>query len=317
MADALERLTNLLALLLETREPLTLERIAHELTDQYPNGEAARRGAFERDKSVLRELGITIEQEVLGGNQAGRTAYRIDRRRYELADLDLTDDERRALQLAVAAAHSDDSWGQDGLWKLGVGSEQPSLAVAARVPTFDVLPPLQEAVTLRAVAEFRYRDVARVVNPYGLLLRDGRWYLICHDHAYNDQRTYRVDRIDGGVTVGEAGSFERPTGFDIRQAFPADPRLMGDPDSEISVAQVRIDASRGWHAAGDLGLTGFGTPNPDGSMTVEVPCINRLAFHTWLLGFGEHAVVEGPAEIRAEAIEWLSEIVAAANTGDR
>ena len=97
MADPLERLTNLLALLLETREPLTLERIAHELADQYPDGEAARRGAFERDKTVLRELGITIEQEVLGGDQAGRTAYRIDRRRYELADLALTDDERRQL----------------------------------------------------------------------------------------------------------------------------------------------------------------------------------------------------------------------------
>lgn len=317
MADPLERLTNLLALLLETREPLTLERIAHELTDQYPNGEAALRGAFERDKTVLRELGITIEQEVLGGDQAGRTAYRIDRRRYELADLDLTDDERRALQLAVAAAHSDDSWGQDGLWKLGVGSEQPSLAVAARVPTFDVLPPLQEAITSRATADFSYRDVVRVVNPYGLLLRDGRWYLIGHEHAHNEQRTYRVDRIEGSVAVGEAGSFERPTGFDIREAFPADPRLMGDPDTEISVAQVRIDASRGWHAAGELGLTGFGTPNPDGSMTVEVPCLNRFAFHTWLLGFGEHAVVEGPAEIRDETIQWLNEIVAAANAGDR
>ncbi|MSY76695.1 MAG: WYL domain-containing protein, partial [Actinobacteria bacterium] len=63
--------------------------------------------------------------------------------------------------------------------------------------------------------------------------------------------------------------------------------------------------------------TGFGTPNPDGSMTVEVPCLNRFAFHTWLLGFGEHAVVEGPAEIRDESIQWLNEIVAAANAGDR
>ncbi|CAB4697780.1 unannotated protein [freshwater metagenome] len=52
-------------------------------------------------------------------------------------------------------------------------------------------------------------------------------------------------------------------------------------------------------------------------MTVEVPCLNRFAFHTWLLGFGEHAVVEGPAEIRDESIQWLNEIVAAANAGDR
>ena len=35
MADALERITNLIALLLETSQPLTLDQIVHEL-GQYP-----------------------------------------------------------------------------------------------------------------------------------------------------------------------------------------------------------------------------------------------------------------------------------------
>ena len=37
MADRVERLTNLLALLLETREPLSLVEIAGELVGQYPD----------------------------------------------------------------------------------------------------------------------------------------------------------------------------------------------------------------------------------------------------------------------------------------
>ena len=37
MADRVERLTNLLALLLETRRPLTLHEIASELGGQYPD----------------------------------------------------------------------------------------------------------------------------------------------------------------------------------------------------------------------------------------------------------------------------------------
>ena len=53
MADALERITNLVALLLETRSPLTLEQIANELAGQYPAGEAALRGSFERAKACL------------------------------------------------------------------------------------------------------------------------------------------------------------------------------------------------------------------------------------------------------------------------
>jgi proteasome accessory factor B len=122
MADALERITNLVALLMETRAPLTQQQIVDELEGQYPTGDAAQRGAFERDKALLREIGVPLESEVLGGNDAGRTAYRIDRDRYELADLQLAPDEQAALQLAVAAARLADA--QFGLLKLG--------AIAAR-----------------------------------------------------------------------------------------------------------------------------------------------------------------------------------------
>ena len=84
VTQALERITNLLALLLETRVPLTAEQIAHELAGQYPEHLPAMRGAFERDKAVLRDVGIPIHTEVLSGDQAGRTAYSIDRDQYEL-----------------------------------------------------------------------------------------------------------------------------------------------------------------------------------------------------------------------------------------
>ena len=74
MAERVERLTNLLALLLETPEPLSLVEIAGELRGQYPEKDAAQRGAFERDKAALRELGVPIEQEVVvGGPYAGST----------------------------------------------------------------------------------------------------------------------------------------------------------------------------------------------------------------------------------------------------
>ena len=102
MADPLERLTNLVALLLETRQPLTLEAITFRLDGQYPESEQARRAAFERDKAVLRSVGIPLSQTVLQGEDAGRTGYRIERSAYELGDLGLTDEERKALQVAVA-----------------------------------------------------------------------------------------------------------------------------------------------------------------------------------------------------------------------
>ncbi|MCU1394638.1 MAG: pafB [Ilumatobacteraceae bacterium] len=306
MAEPLERMTNLLALLLETKVALTLQQIVGELGGQYPTNAAALRGAFERDKSVLREIGVPIEQEVLSGDQAGQTAYRIDRRRYELADLELDDDERRALQLAVAAVRSDESWGREGLLKLGAGGERPSRSVAATVPTFDALPVLREAVATRATARFTYRDQTRRLDPYGLLLRDGYWYAIGHDHTHDQVRTYRVDRIVGDVSVGDPATFERPADFDIRTVFPADPKLLGESEGGAARAVVRIDATRAPLVAGEVGEAAIVRRLGDGAIEVEVPCLNRDAFRSWLLGLTDHAVVISPPDLRAEVIDWLS-----------
>ena len=311
MAEPLERMTNVLALLLETKQPLTLQQIAAELGGQYPSNHAALRGAFERDKSVLREIGVPIEQVVLSGDQAGQTAYWIDRRRYELTDLDLTDEERRALQLAVAAVRTDEAWGREGLLKLGAGGEGPSRAVAATVPTFESLPPLREAVAGRATVTFEYRDVARSLDPYGLLLRDGYWYVIGFDHQHREIRTYRVDRIAGAVSAGPPGAFTRPEGFDIRGVFPADPKLLGESEREVDRALVRISPSRAPLVAGEVGEAAVMARHDDGSIEVEVPCVNRDAFRTWVLGLTTHAVVLRPDTVRAEVVDWLRAVAAA------
>ena len=200
MVDRIERLTNLLALLLETNEPKSLVEIAGELEGQYPDTDQARRAAFERDKAALREIGVPIETEVVaGGPYSGQTRYRIQRRAYELADLDLADDEMRALQVAVAAVRTGSGLGQEAIWKLGgaLGEERPS--VSAVVPDRPELPIIRTAVATRSTIEFSYRGQHRVLDPWGLLLRGGFWYVIGYDHDRQAQRTFRVDRFDGGA----------------------------------------------------------------------------------------------------------------------
>lgn len=314
MADRVERLTNLLALLLETPEPLSLVEIAGELRDQYPERHAARRAAFERDKSALREIGVPIEQEIVGGGEyAGQTRYWIDRDRYELADLDLDDDEMRALQVALAATRPGSDTAQEALWKLGAGLLEPSgsgasAPVAAVVPDLPSLPELRDAVARRLSVSFAYRGVQRNVDPWGLLLRSGFWYLVGFDHLRDAQRTYRIDRIEGHVVIDPDTTFERPTDFDPSAAFPDDPKLIG-AEHDVVEARVRVDAHRAEAAVREIGADRVLRRLPDGAVELGVACSNVPAFRSWLLGYLDAAEVIAPDEIRDHIVAWLEAMV--------
>jgi predicted DNA-binding transcriptional regulator YafY len=321
-ADSLERVTNLLALLLEARTPLTLDQIAHDLADQYPATDGARRAAFERDKALLRNEGVPIETEVLTGDQAGQTGYRIDRARYEL-DLQLEPAERQALQVALAAvrfagdsgglAAGDGVWSESALWKVGADpdelADEQAHGLAASLPAVAGLAPLHAAVSAGSTVTFEYRGRRRTLDPWGLLAREGFWYVVGFDHDAGEQRTYRVDRIDGGVDIGERAAHARPADFDVRHAFPADPKRMG---GGTATALVAIDAARAGGAVRELGHDAVRERRPDGTVVVEVPCANPQAFRSWVLGFAEHAEVLAPLEQREAIVEWLTAMIGAA-----
>ncbi|HUA95060.1 MAG TPA: WYL domain-containing protein, partial [Acidimicrobiales bacterium] len=172
--DRLERLTDLVLVLLHTARPLTLDEIAREVPG-YPDGHDARRQAFERDKRLLREDGIPVVTEAVEGpDQYG---YRIDGDSFYLPDLGLLPDEQAALHLAVAGVQLGDPSGRDALLKLGASGLAEARPVAALVPPA-ALVPLYEALATHAEVAFSYRGATRSVAPAGLWFREGRWYLV-------------------------------------------------------------------------------------------------------------------------------------------
>lgn len=317
MADRVERLTNLLAILLETRTGLSLREIADALDGQYPVEEKARRQTFERDKSALREIGVPIETEVRTGDHlAGQTRYRIDRSKYELDDLDLDQDEMRALQVAVATIRTDSGVGRDALLKLGGAIdavERPP--VSAVLPDRPELPTIRSAVSNRAPIVFAYRDERRTVEPWGVLLRGGFWYLVGHDRLRSAKRTFRIDRIDGEIEVGAPNSFERPADFDPRTAFPADPKQIGHAADDAVEATVRVAPLRAPAIEREVGADRIVTRHADGSVDVRVPATNLDAFRSWVLGLVDQAVVLDPPEIREFMVEWLRAVASLDGTG--
>ena len=120
--DRLERVTDLLLVLLDASRPLSLREIADRVPG-YPAGHEARRQAFERDKRLLRDEGVPVLAESIEAEE--QVGYRVDPDAYYLPDLGLEPDEQAALNLAVAGVHLGEPIGREALSKLGMGGSWP------------------------------------------------------------------------------------------------------------------------------------------------------------------------------------------------
>ena len=302
---------NLLALLVDRNRPLTLRQVRQELGKQYPNSDEAARAAFERDKAALREMGIPIETKTLGGDSAGEVTYWVNRSNYELSDLKLSDDERIALQLAVATVRLGAQHGEEALWKLGGEKVLRPTAVSVNIGFVDQnMSAITDAVMQRRTLNFDYKGEKRQVDPYGMLSRSGFWYLIGFDHLRKDQRVFRVDRIEGKVSAGQMRAFKTPAGFDVATAVPTEKQMMAAGDGEVTTATVLVDTSLAAGVRNEFGDAAIIKERADGSIEFAIPCANMSAFRLWLFAMVDNAEVLAPASVRKQVMQWLEELAA-------
>ena len=299
--DRMERLTNLVAYLAHAPRPPTFAEIV-ESVPGYEGEKATVHRTFERDKALLRdESGITITLE--------NDRYSIRHEDLYLPQLDLDDAERVALAIAVAAVPV--SEGRRALRNLG-GVEGSGLAsaavVRADIEEAPFLPRLHAAARNRSTVTFTYGENRRTVDPYGVLFRDGNWYLHGFDHDRGDTRNFRLDRFSGDLEVGDPAAFVRPEHVDLTAAMPKEPWMLGGSDETI--ARVRVDAVQAGKVAAEVGADRVVDRNDDGSVVLELTVTNRSAFLTRILGLLDHAEVLEPAELRDEVIGWLEAMVA-------
>ena len=304
---ATERILNLVALLSESNAPLTFEDIVVKMRGQYSENSEARRTTFERDKKSLRKLGVPLTTRTLAGADAGKTAYSIDRSGYALIDFGLTHEEMAALQQAAAMVQIGTSWGKQAVQWLGgeITSAEAPTAVNVSVGSH-MLPTVWEAVSLSRPLTFQYRGKSRLVHPYGLLARNGFWYLIGYDTTRDAQVTFRIDRIEGDVKAGESNSFARPEDFDLATAYMRDAKEFSDGGNEMAI--VRVDHRVAPAVLRELGDEAIVARRSDGSVDVEVACGNTTAFESWLFAMVDRAEVISPADVRARVIGRLQEM---------
>jgi proteasome accessory factor B len=305
VADRLERLVNLTATLLDTRRPLTLDELSERVEPRYPEEKTSRRRQFERDKETLRELGVPIRVETVDGFGAEQ-AYRIHPDDYYLPELSLTEPELAALHVAVTAVRLEGDAGREGLAKLGGLAGEGADTALAELDVSPGLAVLFDAVSRRATVTFSYRGSVRHLDPYGVVLRFGHWYVVGHDRDRDAPRAFRVDRLDAEPELGPDGGFEPPDAVDPAEYVRADPLTYGE-DQPVD-AHVLVDAPRAGWVVDQLGEEAVVDRRPDGGIVVSLPVVNRAAFRTWVVDLLDHAEVLSPPELRVDMVAWLDTV---------
>jgi len=305
--------------------PKTREEIWRDTGLYAPDGTTDKRqldsarASFERDKALIRNLGVRITESI---EHDGATSYTIRREDYFLPDLQLTPDEQLALRFAAARVDIGETWDLEAVAKLtstetaasgGDGSLSADVALetaAAQQTAGSLLPRLAAASAERAQVRFAYGGRQRDAQPLGLLCRAGYWYLAAREDGV--VKTFRVDRMESEADVGERGAFARAD-VDVAALLPSEPMEIDFGDD--FVARVRIDATMAQQPTAERGRVV--ERHDDGSVTVTVRVRNRAAFRVWLLDMGRHAVVESPPELVDEVTSWLRALASDAGDGDR
>lgn len=314
-----KRLVDLLTLLLQSHYPVSRERI--RTLEGYPKGDEAFHRQFERDKSALRTMGFPLKE--VGDEE--EALYALDRRRLRLKDVQLTPEETVALALARRLAGPHALLGgnvRDALGKLGLlGGEVDPLPGVATLPPprarseEERLRLLESAVGRGHRLTVRYRRLGeekattRQVDPYGLYVYGGAWYLVGHDHLRAATRTFRVGRMAGAArtTRGAGADFAPPRGFRIEEYVE---RMLTQGWSGIEEdALVRFPPGEMWRVGGLAGRRTSVRRMAEGGLEVRFRRANPDALIAWVTGLGGGVEVLAPPALRDEARRLLERVV--------
>lgn len=309
---ALERLLNLIGLLISARIPQSFEDIRRKMPGAYDQADVnSAKRMFERDKDQLRDFGVPVETRLIDPLDGGNVGYLIDRRTAYLPTIDFTRDEQVALWAVASVAGHGDPEGR-AIRKLLVAAQEPERApdavtvpvVVATEPAGAIVPIADLLASRRAIA-FDYRagsgDVTRrEVDTHGLVYANGHWYVVGHDRARGERRVFRISRIAGAVEdIGAAAPAsdgqapgdalrtgpwdDGPTSTTVVIAFS--PEVADYARTQIPGATERTDA--------------------DGWTVLEASSSDLSWAASWVLSFGDDAVAVEPADLRAEIVRRL------------
>jgi predicted DNA-binding transcriptional regulator YafY len=194
----------------------------------------------------------------------------------------------------------------------GAGQPAPHLATVA------------EAVWGERRLDVRYRradrDVQRVLDPLGLVLKGGVWYVLARAGRRHELRTYRVSRLQSARVRPER--FERPPDFDLAASWSAASagfdasRLRVDVVARVTPFALPRLREVLEPASANAAIASAGPPEADGRMRIACKVEHVDYAHDSFLRLGAGIEVLEPPALRrrlAETVAALGAVYEQAN----
>jgi predicted DNA-binding transcriptional regulator YafY len=176
-----------------------------------------------------------------------------------------------------------------------------ALDAAQRPAEIEMLQQLRRAIIEQRQVGFRYharftqdqqsKDKPRRIDPLGIAHVGEAWYLVGHDHARDDLRRFRLERMDDLKILDKR--FSRPADFTIERSESEQGELIIQVWFDSQVARW-VKESRFYYVVAMQ-------DQADGLLVTMRARHEDEVLH-WLLGWGQHVRVIEPASLRERLI---------------
>lgn len=327
-----ERLLNLAAFLLNTSTPVSLSIIQDKISGYKNDNPSSAARKFERDKEELAGLGLPLAYEE---DEFGEKGYFINRDEYLLPEVELEPTEAAALSLCLRQKKGlnelfpDASLARQKIFLLSppLAGNPQALALEKnyvlnlwwnRRPEMlkKILNPVYQAMSNRKFIEMSYYSIGsdklakRKVNPLGLMLRAGNWYLAAWCHLRKEVRLFRLDRIKK-LTINKfkpkQPDFEIPKDFTM--AHFIDRSSWDMANTQPVNIRIRFSPRIAWQVKDIINRPVKLTEQADGSSEMEIKAAWPEGVILWVLGFKGEAEIIAPESVRQDVKTMLNKII--------
>ena len=242
---------------------LSKQEIFNSVQAYVDTSSDAREKMFDRDKTILREMGVGLEVlDFDSYEETEASRYRIAKGSFEWPeDLVLNSEKLQLLELAARAWNNRimSPSAQSGLTRLktlGVmpGSRELAMFTPRLIARHQSFDPLAKAISQQFSVGFMYRKAdgeasQKTVDPLKLRFLEGQWVLLASDSGV--LKNYLLRRIVSEVST--FGAFENNTSPD--DLALAELELQQHVMSQNAVIEVATDSEAWWHfSVNDSGL---------------------------------------------------------------